>query len=161
MRALESFAPDYGVVSRSPASDVVGFDSQHFLQSMGGAVTFQSPDLHFSKPLASALRLPPQWLLGDKRIRPDGPHMNLVFHHMVQFHHINLADCHFLVKKLPRYSVAKFDFSVFGQAGFFKFFSDFFFRGAVETGRNGVITEFFRRPAQMSLQNLADIHTTG
>ena len=85
--------------------------------------------------------------------------MNLVLHHMVQLHHINLADRHLLVKKFSRPSVAKLDFSVFRQTGFFKLFSDFFFRGSVETGGNGVIAEFFRRPAQVSFQYLTDIHT--
>src|SRR3989338_8973997 len=148
MRALEIFSPDYGIVSRGSAGDVVRLDGQHFLQSMGGAVTFQSPNLHFSEPLASSLGLSSQRLLGDKRIRPDGSH-------------INLAHRLFLVKKFSRPAVAKFDFTVFGQAGFFKLFSDFIFRGSVETWRNSVITEFFRRPAKMSFQNLADVHTTG
>ena len=101
MGAFESFASDYGIISRSSAGDVVRFDGQHFLQGVGGAIAFQSPDLHFSKPLASALRLSSEWLLGDKRIRTDGPHMYLVLHHMVQLHHIDLADRHLLVKNSP------------------------------------------------------------
>src|SRR3989338_2463385 len=157
------FRPEYFLAKEAVSFRALGsvLDGQHFLQSVRGAVTFQSPTLHFSEPLASALGFSSQRLLGDKRIRPDGSHMNLVLHHMVQLHHINLAHRHLLVKKFSRPAVAKFDFAVFGQTGFFKLLSDFIFRGSVETGRNGVITQFFRRPAKMSFQNLADVHTTG
>src|SRR6266487_3146870 len=67
-RLGDVLALDDGLVHLDPAEDVVGLDGEQFLERVGGAVGLQGPDLHLTEPLATELRLPAQWLLGDHRV---------------------------------------------------------------------------------------------
>src|SRR4029453_18877036 len=44
---------------------VVGFDGEHLLQRVGGAIGLERPHFHLAEPLAAELRLASQRLLGD------------------------------------------------------------------------------------------------
>ena len=54
---------DDGFVDFGTTDDVIGFDRQHFLQGISGAVSLECPDLHFAEPLPAELRLAAQRLL--------------------------------------------------------------------------------------------------
>ena len=56
---------DDRLVSLGAAVDVVRLNGQHFLQGVGGAVSFECPDLHFAKALTTVLGLTTERLLGD------------------------------------------------------------------------------------------------
>ncbi len=54
------------LVDLGAAGHVVRLHRQHFLQGVGGAVGFESPDLHFPEALTAELGLTAQRLLGDE-----------------------------------------------------------------------------------------------
>ena len=54
-----------------PPCNVIRFDRQHFLQCVSRAVSFQSPNLHFTKALAAKLGFTTQWLLRDQAVGPS------------------------------------------------------------------------------------------
>src|SRR5262249_37972422 len=58
-------APYDRLVHFGAASNVVGLDSQHLLQSVGSTVSFERPNFHFAKALAAELRLSAEWLLSN------------------------------------------------------------------------------------------------
>ena len=60
------FAAHDGFVHLRATGNVIGFDREHFLQRIGSAVSFQSPDFHFPESLTAELRLTTQRLLRDK-----------------------------------------------------------------------------------------------
>jgi hypothetical protein len=72
------------LVHLGAARDVVRLHGQHFLQSVGCAVGFKRPDLHFAEALATELRLAAQRLLGDERVGTDGARVDFVVHKMVE-----------------------------------------------------------------------------
>ena len=49
-------------IDLGPTRDVIRLHRQHFLQGVGGAVSFQSPDLHLTEALTTELRLTTQRL---------------------------------------------------------------------------------------------------
>ena len=81
------------LVDFGPAGNVVRLDCQHFLQGVGRAVSFQSPDFHFPETLTTELRFTAQRLLRDKAVRPGGTRVDFVVHKVVQFQQVLDADC--------------------------------------------------------------------
>src|SRR5262245_18114058 len=98
---------DNGFVNSSPSLHVIRFNGEQFLQSIGGSVSFQRPHLHFTKTLATVLRLPAEWLLGNKRIGSDSASMNLIRYEVPKFHHIDVTNHHFLIEGIAGTSVEK------------------------------------------------------
>src|SRR3989344_2873356 len=145
MRSFDRQPTDNSVISIGPAKHVVGFYCQNFLQSMRRAIAFERPDFHFTKTLSAKLRFPAERLLSYQRIRPYGTHMNFIFHQMMQFHYIYIADCNFLAKWLPGLPVMQDQFSVFWISRFFKFFLNFIFRSAIERRSLRQITQSMSR----------------
>ena len=74
------------------AEDVVGFDREDFAQAYGRTVTEERPDFHFADALTAVLRLAAERLLGREPVGPDRAHVDLVFHHVVEFEHVHDAD---------------------------------------------------------------------
>ena len=64
-----------------------------------------------AEALPSELRLSSQRLLSDKRVRSDGTHVYLVFHHVVQFQDVHITHCNWLLKFFTSSAVTKFHFS--------------------------------------------------
>src|SRR5690606_24454178 len=91
-------ALDDRLVDLRPAGDVVALTGQEFLQDMGGTVCLKSPDLHLAEPLSAELRLTAERLLGDKRVRADGPCMDLVVDQVRELVHIYVTNGHLLLE---------------------------------------------------------------
>ncbi len=138
---------------------VVGFRGQQFLQYVGRAVSFERPDFHFSEALAAELGLAAQRLLRNQRIRTDGPGVDLVVHQVRQLEHVDVAHRHGLFESLARDAVPKLDLAGTRQLGGFELGLDVFLSRAVENRRGEVQAERMSRPAQVSFENLADVHT--
>src|SRR5208283_5304009 len=71
---------------------VVGFNREHLLQRVGGAVSLQRPHFHFSQPLTAELSLAAERLLGDQAVGTGRTRVNFVFDQMMQLHHVHDAD---------------------------------------------------------------------
>src|SRR5208337_1696940 len=56
---------------------VVGFNREHFLQRVGGAVSLERPHFHLSQALAAELRLAAERLLRDQAVGSGRPRVNL------------------------------------------------------------------------------------
>src|SRR5262245_47611142 len=54
---------DDRLIHTGTPGDIVGLDSQHLLQGVGGAIGLESPDFHLPEPLPAELRLATEWLL--------------------------------------------------------------------------------------------------
>ncbi len=80
---------------------VIRFDRQHFLQGVGGAVSFECPDLHLTEALATELRLAAQRLLRDEAVWTDRAGVDLVVHQVVQLQHVDVANRHLAVERSP------------------------------------------------------------
>ena len=113
-------ALDDGFVNLGPAGHVVGFDGQHFLQSIGGAVGLQGPDLHLPKTLAPELGLSAQRLLRHQTVRPNGPRVDFIIHQMVQFQHVHIPNRHGTIEPFPRAPIVQHHLTGPVQAGFFQ-----------------------------------------
>src|SRR5664279_954947 len=98
-----------GFINLGAACHVVRLDGEHFLQGVSSAVSFQSPDFHFAKPLPTKLRLAAQRLLRDERVRPDGTSMDLVVHQMVKLQDINITHGDEAIERFARTAIIKLD----------------------------------------------------
>ena len=54
-----------------------------------GAISFQSPNFHFSETLSAELRLAAQWLLCNQAVWTNRSLVNFIFHHMIEFKQCN------------------------------------------------------------------------
>ncbi len=91
---------DDGLVNPSPALHVIGLHGKKLLKSIGRAIRFECPNLHFSESLSPILRLSSQRLLGDKAIGTDRSGMDLISYEVTKFQHVNLSDHHWLVDRV-------------------------------------------------------------
>ena len=66
---------------------------------MCGAVGFQCPYLHFTKPLSTELGLAAQGLLANQGVGAGRAGMDLIFNQVVQLHHIDVAHSYWLVER--------------------------------------------------------------
>ena len=105
------FALHNGLVNLGAAINVIRFGGEQFLQNIGGAISFQRPDFHFSKALSTELRLAAQRLLRDERIRSDGPGVDLVVHQVRQLEHIDITDRDRLLKRHSRNPIVQLNFA--------------------------------------------------
>src|SRR5690606_24812304 len=87
-------ALDDRLVDLHAAGDVVGLDGEQLLQRVGSAVRLQGPHLHLAEPLATELRLAAQRLLGDHRVRAGAARVDLVVHEVVQLEDVHVTDRH-------------------------------------------------------------------
>ena len=71
-------ALDYCLVGLDTADNVVGLDCQDFLQGIGSAVSFESPDFHLTETLAAELGFTAQRLLRNERVRAGGTCVDLI-----------------------------------------------------------------------------------
>ena len=94
-----------GLIDLGAAGNVIGFDGQHLLQRVGGAVSLERPHLHLAEALAAELRLAAEWLLGDEAVWSDRARVDLVVHQVVQLQHIDVAHRHLPLELLARASV--------------------------------------------------------
>ena len=62
----------------------------------------QRPAFHFPETLTTELRLTTQWLLRDKAVRSDRTGVDLVINKVMQFQHIDDADCDLAVELVAR-----------------------------------------------------------
>ena len=106
-----------------------------------------------------------QWLLGDERVRPDGAGVNLVRHQMAQFHHVNVANHHFLIERIACASIKKARLTVFlyPPKSFFlpsiaQIFADLFLLDSIENRRSDFESEGFGSNSKVSFQYLANVH---
>ena len=89
------------LVDLGAAGHVVRLHRQHLLQRVGGAVSFERPDLHLAEALAAELRLAAQRLLGDELVGADRARVDLVVDEMVQLQHVDVADRHLAIEGSP------------------------------------------------------------
>src|SRR5947199_81242 len=68
-RGERRVALDDRLVNLRAAGDIVGLGREKLLKDVRRAVRFERPDLHFPEPLTAKLRLAPERLLGDQRVR--------------------------------------------------------------------------------------------
>ena len=85
----EVVALDDLLVHLHASGHVVGLDGKEFLQEIGGAVGFQSPDFHFTQTLATELRLTAQRLLGDQAVGAGGAGVDLFVDQVVQLQDVH------------------------------------------------------------------------
>ena len=108
-------ALDYRLIGLDPADDVVGFEREHLLQVVGGAVRLKRPHLHFAEPLSAELRLAAQRLLRYQRVGAGGSRVYLVLDQVYEFHHIDVAHRDWLVKRLAGAPVVQHGFAQRGR----------------------------------------------
>ena len=126
---------------------------------MRRAVSLESPDLHFAESLSASLRLAAKRLLVNQGIGTDGAHVDLVFHHVVQFHDVHEAHGDILLKRFASSAVIELHLAVPIVASLFKFVADFRHRRPEKRRRYRLVVKRVRRKPQMELKNLSQVHT--
>src|SRR5438445_2545919 len=157
-RRLDVLALHDRLVCLDASHDVVRLDREELLQDVGGAVRLERPHLHLAETLTTELRLAAQWLLGDERVRTCRARVDLVLDKVVQLQHVDVADRDGLLELLAGAAVAEIDLPVLGKIGFLEQLLDRAFARAVEDRGRDVDAEGLRRPAEMRLENLPDVH---
>ena len=165
-RRLDLLALDDGFVGLDASEDIVRFHGEQLLEDVGGAVGLEGPHLHLAEPLAAELRLATQRLLGDEAVGAGGPGVDLVLHEVVKLEHVDLPDRDLAVEQLARAAVAQLDLAVLGQvvvavpvdARVDERLADVLLGGAVEDRRRGLVAHGLERPAEVGLEDLADVH---
>src|SRR6266581_165853 len=99
------FTFDDGLVHSGATCHVVGFDSQEFLECIGGAVSLHGPDLHLPQPLAAELGLTAERLLGNQTVRSDGTGMDLVVHQMMKFQDVHYPNSDLMLEGVTALAV--------------------------------------------------------
>jgi len=72
---------------RAPG-DIIGLDRQHFCK-VNAARSLSKPTLPFHRTSGRRTALAAQWLLRNQRVWPNAAGMDLVLHHVNQFHHVD------------------------------------------------------------------------
>src|SRR5437870_6794401 len=157
-RRLDVLALHDRLVRLDASHDVVRLDREELLQDVGGAARLERPHLHLAKTLTTELRLAAQRLLGDERVRACRACVDLVLDKVVQLQHVHVADRDRLLELLAGAAVAEVDLPVLGKVGFLEQLFDRSLARAVEDRRRDVDAEGLRRPAEMRLENLPDVH---
>jgi hypothetical protein len=122
------------------------------------AVGLERPDLHLAEPLAAELRLAAERLLGDERVRPDRPRVDLVVDQVRQLQHVDVADRHVLLERLAGHAVEELRLAALRQPRLLEPALDLAFGRAVEDGRREPQAERVRGPPEVRLEDLADVH---
>ena len=151
-------ALDDRLVRLDAADHVVRLDGQDLLQRVRRAVRLERPHLHLAEALAAELRLATQRLLGDQRVRARRPGVDLVLDQVDQLQHVDVADRDFLVERLAGAAVAQADLARLGQPGPLQLLADVGLGRAVEDRRGELDADLVGGPAQVRLQDLADVH---
>src|SRR5262249_3721782 len=161
-------ALDDRLINPGPALYVIGFNGEQFLQSIGGSVSLQGPHFHFTKTLATVLRLSTERLLSNERVRSYCASVNLVRHQVTKFHHIDVAHHNFLIERIAGASVEKLRLTAFlhpGESlllsGVMQIFADLFFLDSVEHRGPDLESQRFRGNPQVCFENLSYVHTAG
>ena len=112
------------------------------------------------------MRLTPERLLRNERVRSHGASMDLVRHQMAKLHHINVANHHILMESIACASIKKLGFTVFLHPGktflllrIVEIFANLFLLDSVEYRCRDFESERLRSNAQVSFQNLPHIHS--
>lgn len=92
--------------------NVIRFNGKNFLKSIGCAVSFESPNLHFAETLAAELRFTTERLLSYERVRPGGASVYFVVNEVMKFEHINTADGNAIFKWFASAAVVEYRFTV-------------------------------------------------
>src|SRR6266545_6624988 len=162
-----------GLVDLGPTVHVVGLGGEELLQDVGRPVRLEGPDLHLPEPLAPELGLAPQGLLGDERVWPDGPRVDLVVHQVGELQHVDVAHADLLLEGLSRHAVDEGHLAVLelvrpqGIAlglplvGLLQETLDLLLCGPVEDGGGEVQAQGLRRPTEVGLQDLSHVHARG
>ena len=125
---------------------------------------FAAPYASSAQTSISPKRWPPNCALppsGCWVMRLYGPvtaRVDLVLHQVVELEHVDVADRHAMVELLARAAVVQHGLAVLGQAGALQRAADVLLGGAVEDRRRGLEAERLHRPAEMRLEDLADVH---
>ena len=152
-------ALDDRLVDLRPAGHVVGLRREQLLEDVRGAVRLERPDLHLAEPLAAELRLAAERLLGDQRVRPDRPRVDLVVDQVRQLEHVDVAHRHVLLERLAGHAVVEPRLAALRVAGLLEPRLDLALVRAVEDRRREVEPQRVGRPAEVRLEDLADVHT--
>ena len=84
--------------------------------------------------------------------------MYLVRHQMAKLQHVGVPDNRFLIERFPGPTIKKTGLAVSRQPGFQEVLLDTLLLDAIKNRRRNLDPEFLRRPAEMGLEHLADIH---
>src|SRR3989344_4295821 len=147
-----------GIEGGGAALDVIRLYREHFAKRICRAVAKERPHFHFAKALAAVLGLAAKRLLGDERVRTDGAHVNLVFHHVMELKNIHVSDGDILCKCFAGAAVEKLHLAVCGESGEGEFFLYLLRRGAREGRHDGLIPKRVRGKAEMHLEYLSQVH---
>src|SRR5687768_1330214 len=157
-RRLDLLALDDRLVGLHATHDVVGLHREELLEDVRGAVRLERPDLHLAEALATELRLAAQRLLGDEAVRSGAARVDLVLHQVVELEHVDVADGHAMVERFARAPVEQLRLAVARQAGSLQGIADVLLRCTVEDRCRGLEPQRVHRPAEMRLEDLADVH---
>ena len=94
-------------VNLRTAVHIVGLDRQHFLQDVGGAVSFEGPHFHFAETLTAELRLAAERLLRDERVRTGRTGVHLLDDEVMQLQVVHVADRHRTFERFTRTAVVE------------------------------------------------------
>src|SRR6476620_7532060 len=146
-----------GLVGLDAPEDVVRLHGQQLLEDVGRAIGFERPDLHLAEALATELGLATQRLLGDQAVRTGRPRVDLVLDEVVELEHVDVADGDPAVEQLARPAVAQLGLAVVRQARLGQLALDVVLGRAVEHGGRGLQALGVERPAEVGLEDLADV----
>src|SRR6476620_3786938 len=167
LRWLDLLPLHDGLVGLDAPEDVVRLHGQQLLEDVGRAVGFERPDLHLAEALAAELGLATERLLGDQAVRAGRPGVDLVLDEVVELEHVDVADGDPAVEQLARPAVAEIDLAVLGQrlldavdlvTGLPQLGLDLLLGRAVEDGGRRLLALRVERPAEVRLEDLADVH---
>src|SRR4029079_15600928 len=157
-RWLDLLALDDGLVRLDTSEDVVRLHGEQLLEDVGGAVGLEGPHLHLAEPLAAELRLATERLLGDEAVRTGRPGVDLVLDEVVELEHVDVADGDRSIEHLAGAAVAEVDLAVLRQAGVAQLVLDLRLVRTVEHGGRGLQALLVEGPAEVRLEDLADVH---
>ena len=147
-------------VNLRAAGHVVRLRGQQLLQDVRGAIRLERPHLHLAEALAAELGLAAQRLLRDERVRSDRPRVDLVVDQVRQLEHVDVADGHLLLERLAGHAVVQLGLAARSASAAPCSSQPLIspLARAVEDRRREVEAERVRRPAEVRLEDLADVH---
>ena len=158
---LDRLALDDRLIGLHAADHVVGLHGEHLLEDVGGAVGLQCPYLHLAEALAAKLGLATEGLLRHKAVGAGGAGVDLVLDQVGELEHVGVADRHRVVEVLAGAPVIERHLAVVGQPSFHQVLLDLLLAGAIEDRGGDAEAEPGGGPAEVGLQDLANVHTRG
>src|SRR3989338_4406890 len=126
---------------------------------MRSSVCFQCPHFHLSETLSTELGLTTKRLLCNQTVWTNGTLVDLIFHHVVQLHHVGVTHSCLVIKWLTGSSIKQLKLTVNCKAGIFQLSFNLLFSNSIQHRSSYAILQCIGSQTKVGFEQLSEVHT--